>query len=62
MSDPSSRSAPPVDEFDESERESCWACHGEGYVHDCGEDCCCCANPEEDDCYPCQECGGSGEL
>lgn len=42
--------------------ECCWACHGEGYYHDCGDDTCCCAHPEEDDLYPCEECGGAGEL
>ena len=25
----------------------CWKCGGEGYTdHDCGEDTCCCSNPE----------------
>lgn len=26
---------------------SCWKCMGDGGWHDCGEDCCCCADPEE---------------
>jgi hypothetical protein len=46
----------------ESDPECCWSCHGEGYYHDCGEDTCCCLNPEEDDCFPCEECGGTGEV
>jgi hypothetical protein len=44
------------------EPECCWACHGEGFFHDCGEDTCCCLRPERDYCYPCEECGGTGEL
>lgn len=47
---------------DDGEPECCWACHGEGFYHDCGDDTCCCANPEEDDIFPCEECGGSGEV
>lgn len=50
------------DYYDSLEPECCWACDGEGYVHDCGEDCCCCLNPEIDYCYPCDECGGKGEI
>lgn len=42
--------------------EECWACNGEGYYHDCGEDTCCCLDPETDDLHPCQECGGKGWL
>ncbi len=30
----------------------------DGYYHDCGEDCCCCAYPAPD--TPCQECHGAG--
>ena len=30
------------------EFEDCWNCGGEGMSgHDCGEDCCCCADPED---------------
>ena len=46
----------------DDERECCWACHGEGYYHDCGDDTCCCLDPEVDDVYTCEECGGTGEL
>jgi len=44
------------------DREECWACGGEGYYHDCGEDTCCCADPESDELVPCQECHGRGRL
>lgn len=42
--------------------EACFACGGEGEYHDCGEDTCCCADPETQDMYPCEECGGTGRL
>lgn len=32
----------------------------DGYYHDCGEDCCCCAYPEPN--QRCDECGGHGVL
>lgn len=52
-----------ADDMDDGiDRECCWACDGEGYYHDCGEDTCCCAHPEEDDLFPCRECGGTGYL
>jgi len=39
--------------------ESCEQCGGDGvYGHDCGEDCCCCADPEENE--ECDLCGGRG--
>ena len=50
------------DEDDYREPEACWRCHGEGSFHDCGEDSCCCLDPELDYMYACPECGGSGEL
>ena len=40
--------------------ESCWQCGGEGGFHDCGEDCCCCEDPENDLNEPCEECKGQG--
>jgi hypothetical protein len=41
--------------------EDCPECGGEGYSgHDCGEDSCCCADPEEN--IPCDMCYGSGTL
>lgn len=37
----------------------CWQCGGEGlYGHDCGDDCCCCLNPEEN--MICDICDGEG--
>lgn len=44
---------------------SCPYCMGSGWYHDCGEDSCCCADPD-DPCGPyafdCEECDGLGEL
>ena len=42
-----------------TEPESCDYCNGEGGFHDCGEDCCCCADPEEIT-ENCPECDGDG--
>jgi len=50
------------DDFPDDEEETCWACDGDGFYHDCGEDSCCCANPDEDDIFMCDECGGTGYL
>jgi len=38
----------------------CWNCGGEGFsYHDCGEDCCCCLNPEDNvECDICDVNGG----
>ena len=42
-----------------TERVECWDCSGEGYTHhDCGEDCCCCLDPEPN--VTCGTCGGDG--
>ena len=39
--------------------EECWNCGGEGTDgHDCGEDCCCCADPEDN--VRCDICNGKG--
>ncbi len=38
----------------------CYECDGAGTVHDCGEDCCCCLNPDTDDQVICRECKGKG--
>ena len=39
--------------------ELCWQCAGAGvYGHECGEDCCACLDPEENE--VCAECGGKG--
>jgi hypothetical protein len=53
----------PIDECGKchSEREwkECWNCGGEGFSHhDCGEDCCCCAEPEDN--VSCDICEGHG--
>lgn len=39
----------------------CPDCHGEGGWHDCGEDTCCCADPDELTDI-CQTCGGEGVM
>jgi len=37
--------------------EECWDCGGEGYTHhDCGEDCCACAEPIDN--VVCRTCEG----
>lgn len=37
----------------------CWNCGGDGVSgHDCGEDCCCCLDPEDNE--PCDVCEGEG--
>ncbi len=39
--------------------ECCYQCDGSSvYGHDCGEDCCACLEPEENE--PCDECSGIG--
>ena len=43
------------------EDDVCPVCYGEGGYHDCGEDTCCCANPD-DDLIACEECGGEGRI
>jgi len=44
---------------EELEWTDCWNCGGTGYDgHDCGEDTCCCLNP--DDNVICDVCGGKG--
>lgn len=41
------------------EWEECWACAGDGYLgHDCGEDTCCCLDPEDN--IVCDVCHGEG--
>ncbi len=42
--------------------ESCWYCMGAGGFHDCGEDCCPCADPDDDLNEDCPECDGQGEY
>jgi len=48
-----------TDYFDDD--ETCWNCHGEGGWHECGEDTCCCIDPEEITEY-CPECDGTGRI
>jgi hypothetical protein len=53
----------PDDAFEDDEDEAvCCHCWGEGYVHDCGEDTCCCAEPEIADLYRCEWCEGTGYV
>lgn len=40
------------------EWQSCWYCLGHGGWHDCGEDTCCCLEPEMD--VVCDVCEGRG--
>lgn len=41
--------------------EECWQCGGDGvFGHDCGEDSCCCLEPEDDEI--CEICGGVGAF
>lgn len=43
------------------EKVECWNCGGTGLsYHDCGEDCCCCAEPENN--MRCDICNGKGWL
>ena len=42
------------------EDQICWACNGRGMWHDCGEDTCCCLDPEPD--QFCDECYGDGYI
>lgn len=50
---------PEWDEREHVDMEECDACGGDGVSgHDCGEDTCCCLNP--DDNITCQTCNGTG--
>lgn len=43
----------------EKEWRDCYNCGGEGFsYHDCGEDCCCCLDPEDN--VTCDICEGAG--
>jgi hypothetical protein len=50
------------DDWPDESAEDCYDCGGDGLVHDCGEDTCCCARPDIDDLVECSTCGGSGVL
>lgn len=41
-------------------RIDCWDCGGEGGFHDCGEDSCCCLDPELNE--ECATCEGNGVI
>ena len=41
---------------------TCQGCGGLGEYHDCGEDTCCCLNPEASDMWECHECEGHGVV
>lgn len=44
---------------DQKQWIDCYNCGGEGYSHhDCGEDCCCCLEPEDN--VVCDICRGEG--
>lgn len=51
-----------IDEYDLDDQDvyhDCWNCGGTGYSHhDCGDDCCCCADPEDN--VVCDVCDGAG--
>lgn len=42
--------------------ENCPRCEGDGVIHCCGEDTCCCLDPWTQDLIPCPDCGGSGRA
>lgn len=45
--------------FVNKEWTDCWNCGGTGFIgHDCGEDTCCCLNPEDN--VECDVCHGKG--
>lgn len=46
-----------MDDFDDD--ETCGYCGGFGGGHDCGEDTCCCLDPEPN--VPCDFCGEMGD-
>lgn len=53
------------DEWDDGsdDFEGCWRCHGDGGWHDCGEDSCCCLDPDDstsEDWIVCPKCKGRG--
>lgn len=52
-------SEPEYSPYDYCEYVDCWKCGGEGYSHhDCGEDICCCLEPEDN--VECDICKGHG--
>jgi hypothetical protein len=52
---------PDEGDFGDDGSVECWDCCGEGVTHHaCGEDTCCCLNPEDN--VTCATCGGKGYL
>lgn len=54
-----------IDPREPIDYESCYACMGTGWFHECGEDSCCCADPDDrygKYAFDCEECRGYGEL
>lgn len=50
-----------MEEVNHEDLEPCWKCGGEGLSHhDCGEDCCCCAEPINN--VKCDICNGEGYI
>ena len=48
--------------YDDEEPEPCHRCEGDGVYHDCGDDACCCADPETTELVICEACRGKGFL
>jgi hypothetical protein len=45
--------------------DTCDRCDGQGGYHDCGEDTCCCADPDDaysEDWIDCEDCDGTGVI
>lgn len=52
---------PNEDVYDSDEDDTCQRCGGEGGYHDCGEDTCCCEDPDGlEDWVTCEDCNGTG--
>ncbi len=49
------------DNGDLTDYGTCLVCGGTGGFHDCGEDSCCCEDPDEIT-VTCRACNGSGEA
>ena len=49
-----------IEDCDGNGSVECWCCDGEGGYHNCGEDCCCCADAERN--VHCEVCDGAGVI